>query len=336
MKMTTRALKRVLVVLDVVAVSAALWVMAGFVWTEAPRIYRNVSVPLVAAGDAVVSVPPLSSYASCWKCDAVSPRGRPSTARPSHPSPPPSPPPTPSSPAIAPAGYTLYTTFIVAEGGRRRGYAAIKHPKGEGVFAEGERVGVYTLAAVLPDRVVLKGGGKEFELKISRTMSAAGSSPYRSRKTSYRTPARGGRDRTGYVRQRDVGPPSYRAPTVSPSAVRTPRLTERRTVSEADTRFVMKNLPQVLRDVKIATARTPGGRIGGGVKITFMRKNSIVGKLSGLQAGDVVKAVNGKPIRNMADAMRIYRELMASNAKSVTVEIERNGQRRTILYTLTK
>jgi type II secretory pathway component PulC len=53
-----------------------------------------------------------------------------------------------------------------------------------------------------------------------------------------------------------------------------------------------------------------------------------------LSPGDRILAVNGTPITSVTSAMNIYQQLNASGASSVTVTMERDGQRQNVVYTI--
>ncbi|MGO8704612.1 MAG: hypothetical protein ACLQVA_12395 [Candidatus Brocadiia bacterium] len=53
-----------------------------------------------------------------------------------------------------------------------------------------------------------------------------------------------------------------------------------------------------------------------------------------LSSGDRILAVNGAPINSAGAAMNIYQQLSASGASSVTVTMERGGQRLNVVYTI--
>ena len=53
-----------------------------------------------------------------------------------------------------------------------------------------------------------------------------------------------------------------------------------------------------------------------------------------LSSGDRILAVNGNPINSMTDAMNVYQQLTANGNTSVTVTMERGGQRLNVVYTI--
>jgi len=53
-----------------------------------------------------------------------------------------------------------------------------------------------------------------------------------------------------------------------------------------------------------------------------------------VSSGDRILAVNGTPINSASDALNLYQQLTASGSTSVTVTLERGGQRQNVLYTI--
>ena len=53
-----------------------------------------------------------------------------------------------------------------------------------------------------------------------------------------------------------------------------------------------------------------------------------------LSPGDRILAVNGNPINSMSSAVSIYQQLRASGVSSVTVTMERGGQRQNVVYSI--
>jgi type II secretory pathway component PulC len=53
-----------------------------------------------------------------------------------------------------------------------------------------------------------------------------------------------------------------------------------------------------------------------------------------LAPGDQILAVNGTPINSIASAMNIYQQLLSSGSTSVTVTMQRGGQRQNVVYSV--
>lgn len=73
----------------------------------------------------------------------------------------------------------------------------------------------------------------------------------------------------------------------------------------------------------------------GGVKIDSIKGNSIVAA-RGFMPGDVVKSVNGKPVRGLADAKLLTNDPAIKNASTLTVVVDRAGKLITMDYRLKK
>lgn len=66
-----------------------------------------------------------------------------------------------------------------------------------------------------------------------------------------------------------------------------------------------------------------------GILLSGIRSGSIFEEM-GLESGDIVKAVNGKEIRSMDDAMEFYENF--KSAGEIDLDIQRNGSQRSIQY----
>ncbi len=66
-----------------------------------------------------------------------------------------------------------------------------------------------------------------------------------------------------------------------------------------------------------------------GVLLSGVRRDSIFEDM-GLQSGDVIKGVNGNPIRSVDDAMELYQGLRSE--RDIQVQIQRDGSIQTISY----
>jgi general secretion pathway protein C len=68
---------------------------------------------------------------------------------------------------------------------------------------------------------------------------------------------------------------------------------------------------------------------GGGFLVREVQSGSLYEKL-GLRPGDVIRNVNGQPITNMDDVMRLYQQF--SSAERVLVDVQRQGRNETLYY----
>lgn len=89
----------------------------------------------------------------------------------------------------------------------------------------------------------------------------------------------------------------------------------------------LSDVGNLMRQVRIRPYFKDGNPEG--VLLSGIRKGSIFEQM-GLQSGDVIKGVNGEPIRSVDDAMALYQGLRSE--RSVQVQIERDGSSRTISY----
>jgi len=68
---------------------------------------------------------------------------------------------------------------------------------------------------------------------------------------------------------------------------------------------------------------------GGGFLVRQVQSGSLYEKL-GLRQGDVIRTVNGQPLTNMDDVMRLYQQF--GTAQRVLVDVQRQGRSETLYY----
>jgi S1-C subfamily serine protease len=73
---------------------------------------------------------------------------------------------------------------------------------------------------------------------------------------------------------------------------------------------------------------------GGGFLVREVQPGSLYEKL-GVRVGDVIRSVNGSPVNNMDDVMRLYQQLGGlEQAGSVSLEVTRAGRPENLHYQL--
>jgi general secretion pathway protein C len=73
---------------------------------------------------------------------------------------------------------------------------------------------------------------------------------------------------------------------------------------------------------------------GGGFLVREIQPGSVYEKL-GVRAGDVIRSVNGQPINNMEEVMKLYQQLGGINqASNVSIEVMRGGRSESLQYNL--
>ncbi|MHB8535265.1 MAG: type II secretion system protein N [Sulfuricaulis sp.] len=192
----------------------------------------------------------------------------------------------------------LILTGVIASGSG--GYALISaNGQPEEPFTIGQTVtGNAVLQAVYPDRVVIRRNGALESLMLEgadKPQPSLASSPVPG---AYR--AAGG---TANNIVQETGNNSY---TV-----------------ERNQLAAMMRTPDFLRQATVVPVN------GGGFQIRQIKPGSIYEKL-GLHSDDVIKSVNGQPMRSAEDAIQIYQQL--SNLSSVQMEIVRNGTPQNLYY----
>jgi len=85
--------------------------------------------------------------------------------------------------------------------------------------------------------------------------------------------------------------------------------------------------PETLRSPQVLNQAHIVPNAGGGFLVRTIQAGSIYEKL-GLRAGDVIRSINGQPVNNMEDVLRIYRETGADLSKPmrVTLDVMRGGK----------
>ena len=97
-----------------------------------------------------------------------------------------------------------------------------------------------------------------------------------------------------------------------------------------DRRFVEEqtaDIGTILKDVFIVPVVRKGETVG--FKFRYVKPGSLLYKY-GLRSGDLILSVNGRPIRTVEEAFKIYNILRNENL--VQVEIERRGKRKVLVY----
>ena len=70
------------------------------------------------------------------------------------------------------------------------------------------------------------------------------------------------------------------------------------------------------------------------MQVRQVQPGSMYEKL-GVRTGDVIRGVNGQPVNNMEEVMKVYQQLGGMNrAGSVTLEVTRGGKTEVLQYNL--
>jgi general secretion pathway protein C len=72
---------------------------------------------------------------------------------------------------------------------------------------------------------------------------------------------------------------------------------------------------------------------GGGFLVREIQPGSVYEKL-GVRPGDVIRSVNGQPINNMDEVMKLYQQLGANQISNVAIEITRGGRTESLQYNI--
>ncbi|MEX2352729.1 MAG: PDZ domain-containing protein, partial [Gammaproteobacteria bacterium] len=108
------------------------------------------------------------------------------------------------------------------------------------------------------------------------------------------------------------------------------RISEKeRVVSEQTFREQLQNLPQLMQQAR-AVPYTENGRQAG-FRVVEVQNGSIFQDL-GIEKEDVIQSVNGRPVRNVDDALKAYSNL--KTARSFQLDLLRRGRPLTIDFSI--
>lgn len=157
----------------------------------------------------------------------------------------------------------------------------------------------------------------------------------RSHRIARRTLRRDRRTDTQRTRRRGSSPGPATAPRTPPcGAPDHPDIaavgTDQYRVNRALVDHYTDNLREAARLAHVAWHRSEDGRVDG-FRIRRIRCGSVLHD-AGFRNGDVVHTVNGRPVRNLPQALGAYRRLRKK--RRLWLEVSRNGDTRTFRYTL--
>ena len=164
------------------------------------------------------------------------------------------------------------------------------------VFVEREIAPGLKLLEVRPDHVIVSRNGvrERIDLEAARSVAAAGGNARGARNTGFRM-----------------------------------NVTRSSTNSYA---FSRKELDDALRDPNQLTyLGVIGMPPGGGVRMEATPSGSLAQKL-GLQAGDVIKKINGQPVASSGDLARFYQQFATTSV--INAEVQRGGQTLQLSYAI--
>jgi len=156
-----------------------------------------------------------------------------------------------------------------------------------------------SLHAVYPDRAVLRRGGALESLVLKETVTLAEGSIVTS--------------------------PQYRSDTPPLSSIR----------SSGNSYTVARNtLTQQMQKPEFLSQALMVPNAGGGFLVREIQPGSVYEKL-GVRTGDVIRSVNGQPINNMEEVMKLYQQLGGVNqAGNVEIEVTRGGRTESLQYNI--
>lgn len=203
-----------------------------------------------------------------------------------------------SSASIPLTSLNLVLTGVMVGGANNFAFISI-NGSNETAFGIGEEIlAGATLHAVYPDRVVLRRGGALESLVLKDTLAL----PEGSVVTS----------------------PQYRkdAPLAGIRGSGTNFTVERNTLAQ------QMQKPEFLSQAMMVP------NAGGGFLVREIQPGSVYEKL-GVRTGDVIRSVNGQPINNMEEVMKLYQQLGGiDRVGSLAIEITRGGRTESLQYNI--
>ena len=89
------------------------------------------------------------------------------------------------------------------------------------------------------------------------------------------------------------------------------------------------NLPSLLREAHVKPANSPSGELEG-FEFVWIKRGSVFEEL-GFKRGDVIRGLNGKPIKNPQEALQAY-NTFKKGGTNVSIDIIRDGQSMNLKY----
>ncbi|MFW5937051.1 MAG: type II secretion system protein GspC [Desulfosalsimonas sp.] len=181
-----------------------------------------------------------------------------------------------------------------------KSYAVIEHKskREQNLYQKGDKVDQARIKMILRKKVVLSVNGKDEILELEEMVDQSG-------RVSDRSSSDG--------RDRDISTDSGGGPIDI----------DREEVSAA-----MQDVNKLMRQVRVRPYFDEDGSPAG-IMLSGIRSNSIFEDM-GLESGDIVKAINGRQIRSVEDAMQFYENL--KSASEVELQIQRSDSQQTIQY----
>jgi general secretion pathway protein C len=203
---------------------------------------------------------------------------------------------SPSS--ISPTSLNLVLTGVMVGGANNFAFISINGAN-ETAFGLGDEIlSGATLHAVYPDRVLLRHGGALESLALKDNLALP----------------------EGAI----ITSPQYRndAPL---SGIRG---------SGTNFRVERNTLTQQMQKPEFLTQALMVPNAGGGFLVREIQPGSVYEKL-GMRVGDVIRSVNGQPINNMDEVMKLYQQLGGVNQiGNIAIEVSRGGRSESLQYNI--
>lgn len=206
-----------------------------------------------------------------------------------------------------PEQFILRSVFLVRSGDSVQGLAAIEIKGEEHLYSEGAVLaGGYRLLTVRAGGAVLERNGRRYMLSLKGTVEPL------SEPVSIAAPE----ITVASVAEPeidDVEPVKF----VDPSGIPADKIT----ISADVWNYAVNNLHKILHNVRVRTDLSVGDDMSG--LWIDPHRNSIPYKL-GFRIGDIIRSVDGKPMKSIKDVMDFYQKALKAPPERVRVIFERN------------
>jgi general secretion pathway protein C len=184
------------------------------------------------------------------------------------------------------------------------------------------------------DRIILEREGQLEQIEINETGNIARAKPTTSRGRSLPSKPLAGSLSTPRISAKSTpaSPKKSGGATGAAASLKTgiKKINENQfEVSRKTLNDVIKN-PAKFRDGTRPIPNYEGGKVNG-FKLVNMKPGSIYYDL-GIRPGDVITAVNGKPLDSPNRALELYQKL--GSLSNVSLEVQRNGQKRQMSFNI--
>ncbi len=191
-------------------------------------------------------------------------------------------------PVLKLTSLTLKATFVNG----KNSFIVIEDGKDTIFLNQGEKYKEYTLIEVYKDRAVFEKDSKRFEIVIKENLPKS-------------------------ILEEEPEEMEEELPDFIPSSSKPLGNSVEKKVSRNIIERYIKNPKMIWKNISINEIRKNG--VLRGFRVGKVKKGSYFERL-GLRSGDIIKAIDGRPLRSIAQVMEYYKNISKINALTLTVE----------------